>query len=337
MLTRRTLILAKTEVTEGTDALPTAALNALLVSNCTVTPQSELLNRDLYLQTLSPLGTVTGVYWGEMSFDTELRGIGSVPVASAPLREDPIFLACGLSASYGAGSAVYKPFSDFASFVSSATIYAYLDGLLHVMVGVRGNMQMAGTVGQYGKFTWTLSGAVGTITYPAPAMPMAGEGIRDAALPSPTYQAFSIKPPALLGAATNLIGGTECIQALNFNMNNTVSRRDCMGAASGIAGFMVTARAPGGTVNPEAVPRSAASGVGPSTNDYWGKWRNNIGGPITFHAGNVVGNQIDWSMPNSQFNRIGYGDRNGIRTFEIEYAANATTSAGDDEVQIAYK
>src|SRR5262245_55059742 len=133
MLTRRTLILAKTEVTQGTDSAPTAALNSLLVSNCTVQPQSELIDRDLYLATLSPLGTVTGIYWGQMTFDTELRGMGSVPVASAPLREDPLFLCCGLSARYAAGSATYMPISDFTTTVVTATLYAYLDGLLHVM------------------------------------------------------------------------------------------------------------------------------------------------------------------------------------------------------------
>jgi hypothetical protein len=42
-------------------------------------------------------------------------------------------------------------------------------------------------------------------------------------------------------------------------------------------------------------------------------------------------------MPNSQWTRIGYGDRNGIRTYEMEYVANMVADAGDDEVQIAYK
>ena len=326
MLTRRTLILAKTETVEGTDIVPTAAANALLVSNCTITPQSEMLERDLYLQTLSQLGSVTGVYWGQMTFDTELRGIGAVPTAVAPLREDPLFLACGLSASYAAGSAVYKPISDFTSAVRSATLYAYLDGVLHVMTGSYGNMQMAGNSGQYGKYTWTMQGAVGAISVPY----VGTDAIRDVAFPTPTYQNFNLKPPPLIGTSMNVLGGTDCVQAFAFNMNNNVVRRDCMGAASGIRGFMITGRKPGGTVNPEATTRTLQ--------DYWGKWNDNVTGPITFVVNaSTVGNWIDWSMPASQITRMGYGDRNGIRTYELEYTANMVTNAGDDEVLIAYK
>jgi hypothetical protein len=340
MLTRRTLILAKNEAAlgGGIDSTPTAALNSLLVSNCTVTPQAEMLERDLYLSTLSQLGTVTGIYWGQMTFDTELRGSGSIPTAAAPLREDPLFLACGLSASYSAGaSAVYKPISSFPTGIGTATtctLYAYLDGLLHIVTGCMGNMALNAQVGQYGKYTWTMQGAVGVIDY-SPAT-ITDDGIRDATFPaSPVYQGgFSLKPPALLGANTNLQGSQECVQALTFNMNNNVVRRDCMGAPSGVAGFMITSRKPGGTVNPESNTR--ASGTVPN-NDVWGKWRNNVGGPITFNAGNAVGNQISWNMPNSQFTQVGYGDRNGIRTFEITYAANANSDTGDDEVQIQYK
>ena len=48
LLSRKRVILAKTEVTYGTDPTPTGAANAILVRNLSITPQnSEIVSRDL--------------------------------------------------------------------------------------------------------------------------------------------------------------------------------------------------------------------------------------------------------------------------------------------------
>ena len=94
LLTRKRLILAKTEATYGTDSSPGGA-DAILVRNLEITPmQSDVVGRDLvrpYLGASEQLLANTRV---QCTFSVELAGSGTA--GTAP-RFDSVLKACGLA------------------------------------------------------------------------------------------------------------------------------------------------------------------------------------------------------------------------------------------------
>jgi hypothetical protein len=112
ILARKTLLFSKSETTEGTDSNPSSAgSNALLISNVTLSIDGEDIEREILLDTLSRLGSTPGLRTGRVTFNTEMRGMGAVPTAATPLREDSLFQAVQIKPTYAAGTATYKPTS----------------------------------------------------------------------------------------------------------------------------------------------------------------------------------------------------------------------------------
>ncbi len=328
MLTRNKILLAKTEVTEGVDSVPTAATDSILVIEPEVSPNSDVLARQVVDASFSPFGNVVTVREQSFTFGTEMRPIGAIPTAAAPLRENPLFVACGMSPSYAASSCVYRPRTTWPA-NNSVTLYAFIDGLLHVGIGCRGNMSLAAEVGQYGRYSWTIRGTFAPLTFPTPG---AGDGIRDAAFPTPTYQAFAIDPYPVLGTALSVLGYTGCAAAISIDLQNDIQRRVCMQNANGVASFIIAGRNPTGDVDPEAVIRA--------TFDMWGRWANGTKGMVSFSIGTTIaaaGNgRILVEAPASQIGQMVYRDRNGILVFGIPFGLNRLASAGDDELAITY-
>src|SRR5438128_1037768 len=170
MLVKKAVILAKLEVTEGTDPTPTAAADALLITQPAFTLNAATVERDIVQATLSPTGFVVGTRTATVTFQTEVRGLnaGSFvrPSAASPIHENPLFIACGMSPSYSAGSCVYNPVSDFTgkpgfgtAYNNSATIYAYLDGVLFILTNCHGNLEITSEANQYAKYNWTIRDA----------------------------------------------------------------------------------------------------------------------------------------------------------------------------------
>ena len=110
LLTRKRLLLAKTEATYGTDPVPTGAANAILVRNLEIVPlQSDIVQRELirpYLGNYEQLLAQTRV---QVTFEVELAGSGTAGTAPA---YGPVLKACGLSETLVTStSATYAPVS----------------------------------------------------------------------------------------------------------------------------------------------------------------------------------------------------------------------------------
>ncbi len=105
MLTRKSVILAKEETTYGTDAVPTVALNALLVSDVDVKVNGDPVRRPFLRPTLGKMPFIRGSKWAEVTFKTELKGTGltdgSVPTTFG--WEGCLFQACGMKEIAGQG------------------------------------------------------------------------------------------------------------------------------------------------------------------------------------------------------------------------------------------
>jgi len=135
---RNTAILAKVETTYKTDAVPTGAANAMLVANMSINPlNANNVPRDLVRGYYGGSEQLVGTANVEVSFDVELAGAGAAGTAPA---WGPLLQACAYAETISAGNRVeYNPVSTA---IKSATIYYYLDGTLHKLLGARGTFQL---------------------------------------------------------------------------------------------------------------------------------------------------------------------------------------------------
>jgi hypothetical protein len=136
---RNSVILAKIETTYKTDAAPTGAANAILVSNMTINPlNAQNVDRDLLRPWLGASEQLVGVANKDVTFDVELAGSGAAGTAPA---FGPLVRACAMAEAVTAAARVdYTPISTA---FESVTIYYYDDGVLHKLLGARGDFELA--------------------------------------------------------------------------------------------------------------------------------------------------------------------------------------------------
>lgn len=303
MLTQRALILAKVETTKGTDAAPTTAADAVLAYDVSLAPMGEKLERNPFRSTLGQIAPLIGRRWAELTFTTELKG--SATAGTAP-REDALFQACGLTKSTATNTIGYAPTSTG---LKAATIWVNIDGLLHKLTYCVGNLRLLFEAGQTAKCEWTLRGEY--------AVPTAS------AITTATFDAPSLVVPVL--SASFSIGGWSCAaQALELNLNNVIAELPDVDEANGIRGFEVVNRNIMGSFNPEAVTTTGVTAFNTWTS------RSSGTGSLAL-AGAATGNTCTLTINALYFDSVGYGDREGIRTFEIPFTCATSAAAGDDE------
>lgn len=95
-LTRKRAILSKIESTYGTDPTPTATLDAINMSNLTVSPmEMTLVMRNNVKSYMGTNPSVLAAIYAKVSFDVEMAGCGTPGTAPA---YDELLRACALSA-----------------------------------------------------------------------------------------------------------------------------------------------------------------------------------------------------------------------------------------------
>lgn len=308
LLSRKRLILAKSEATYGTDPTPTGAANAILVRNLEITPlQAETVSRDLirpYLGVSDQLLAQTRV---EVTFEVELAGSGAAGTAPA---YGPVLKACGLSETVVATTSVtYAPVS---SSFSSCTIYFHNDGIRHKVTGCRGTWSVSAEVGAIPFITFTMTGI-----YNAPT---------DEALPSPTYANQAAPLIFKNGNTSNfsIFSYSGCLQSLNFDLANEIVYRELVGCTKEV---LITNRAPSGTCVIEA-PSIA-------TKDFFTIANGSSTGSISFQHGSTAGNIVTFTTAQSDIGSPTYSDQDGIQMLNLPYLA-IPTSAGNDELALAF-
>ncbi len=157
-ITRNTVILLKVETTYGTDAMPTGAANALLVSNASINLAIDSVNRDLIRSTLGGSEQLVGTRHLEITFDVELSGSGTAGTAPA---WGPVLRACGMAETITAG--VMAEYTPVSTGFESATVYYYLDGVLHKALGCRGTVEPKATLGERPMLSVKLLGLYGGV------------------------------------------------------------------------------------------------------------------------------------------------------------------------------
>lgn len=309
MLTNREVILAKVEVTYGTDSVPVEATDAKLVENIGWSNEGLRMNeRPAVRQNIGMLQMVFGGTLRSITFDVEIKGSGGavddVPELGTLLR------GCGFGETVNVAADVqYAPVSTGHE---SLTIYYFQDGIRHVLVGCRGNASFNLETGALGKISFTFTGHL--------------VGVTDVALPAaPVYQ--TNVPPPLINVPFSIGAYSAIINALQFDVSNTVATPPDMSASDGYSEVRITQRDVQGSYDPEAVLVSVDD---PFTDLQAGTLLAVTTGVI----GSAVGNRIQVDMPAAFEKDVSPGDRDGIRTYDIPLGF--AESAGDDEVNLTF-
>jgi hypothetical protein len=308
-LTRRALVLAKIESTYGTDPVPAAATDAILVNNLQIRIDAQLLTREFLRANLSRLSAVVGKKTVQIDFETEIKGSGAAGTAA---RHGVLHRACGMSETIVAVTSVtYAPISTG---FESVTIYAYMDGIVHKISGCYGTFKISEKVGEFGKFMWSFKGL-----YVAPI---------DAAIAGGAV--FDTTKPQMIQSLGLTLGGYQVIaSALELDMGVEVSERLDLNSAEGLKALQVTNRAVGGSIDPEAVAEA--------THAFWAAFKNATEEALAGNLiGAVAGNKVAITAPKVQYEAPGWADRSGNRIYNIPIRLNPSTDAAQDEISIAY-
>lgn len=302
---KKFLILAKTEVTQFTDPVPTPGANSILVKNLTVNPLDvETEDRALMRPYFGNSEQIPVKEQAVIEFDVEIAGAGAAGTA-APYG--PLLLACGFAETLVAvTSASYNPISSAFTFV---TIYCYRDGLLYKLTGCAGNVTFNWEAKKLPFMHFTFTGKYVAVS--------------DAAIAAgAVYTAFQL-PVASIPAKSGTItlGGYGCkISKLSCDMANDVSHALWMNAET----LGIVDRKPKGTISVELVTVA--------TKDYWTLVRNATTAALVFTQGLVAGNISEFTAPAVQLAKVKEYEFEGV--LGLEFDAVFAPSAGNDEVKL---
>lgn len=165
---RNTVILAKVEVTPGTDAVPTGGADAVLVSDMTITPlDAQNIPRDLVRGYFGGSEHLVGTASIKCSFTVELAGSGTA--ATAPQWGD-LLLACAQAEAL-LSTPDRVEYTPVSSALKTLTIYWYDDGVLHKLLYAMGNCRLMAKAGERPKLEFEFTGLDGGISAAANATP----------------------------------------------------------------------------------------------------------------------------------------------------------------------
>ena len=237
---RNTAILAKNESTYGTDVTPTEGANAILVSNCSITPfVANNVDRDLIRPYFGGSEQLAGANYVELSFDVELAGAGA---AGAAAPYGPLLKACGfaetLSASVRAEYNLVTPVAD------SVSIYYFSDGVRHKALGCRGSVSINMGVGQRPLLSFKFTGLYGGVAAANPSA-LTLSGFKTPLVINEANTGDVTLGATYTAATPTLTGGTgHPSQGLTIDLNNAVNYTPLLGGEI----VDVTNRAPTGSV-----------------------------------------------------------------------------------------
>lgn len=303
---RKLALLAKVEETEGTDSIPTGALNAIQANDVSITPMAgDEETRDLMLPYLGNQGVILTGDYVQLEFSVEIAGAGGagdVPPYGALLR------ACALSETITEDvDVVYEPVSDGEESVS---LYFNQDGVRHIALGARGNVTMEFAPKRIPRFRFTLMGLLGTIT--------------DQALPVIDLSGFQTPLPVSKTATTlSLLGALRVAESVSIDLGQQVEPRFLIGAER----IQLTDRSATGTAVVEAGTLSDV--------DWFALASARTKGVLQLVHGTAAGNIVQIDAPAVEIGRPSQGQTQGVVNYSLPLML--TPGAGNDELSITVK
>lgn len=307
-LTQRRVILVKKESPRGTDAEPTAALNAIECNTAAVMkPSGEEITRDTVRSIWSSRGHVVHGVYNTIDLEVELAGSGEAGLAPA---FGPLLECCAMDETIETAISVkYDSATLTPGDQATCTVYWFEDGVVHKMIGCVGTMALSAPSG-IGKITFSLQGM-----YVDPT---------DMELPTAILP--DVTPPVVAGISLTIGSFTPVVTTLSVSLGNTIIKRRDINNDNGIAGFLITGREVTGSVDPEADTLA--------TFNPWASWKAGTTAAISATIGSTAGNICSISLPVCQYRNPSYGDREGIRTYDLPFVAR--DDDGDPEFVLTF-
>ncbi len=223
--TRKTAILAKIETTYGTDAAPTGAANALLISNQSVQINYNNVNRDIIRPYFGGAEQLAGTRNIEISFDVELAGSGAAGTAPA---YGPLLRGCAMAETVTASTRVeYNPITDSTE---SLTLYYYDDGVVHKALGCVGTFELKAGMGERPVISYKFTGIDGgTVAQANPSVTLTGFKAPLAVIDA---NAGDITLGCTYSAGALSGGTTYTSRGLNLSLGNDVKHIPLLGGES---------------------------------------------------------------------------------------------------------
>lgn len=304
MISKLSVLLAKTESTYGTDPTPSNSTDAILAIDAQIKEIFTPVERLLQQNTLSNRASLRGSRMAEMTFKIELQGSGAA--GTAP-RLGRLLEACGcLETIVGGTSAAYTPTS---SSIESVTLYLYKDGRLHKLTGARGTFTFTAEAGKQGLFDFTFKGL-----YNAPSV---------SANPTATYETTT--PPVCKNQTFSYNSKTTLVtQTVTLDAGVDVVERPSLAATDAIAGFIITNRKPIVTINPEGQYETSFDFRSDSLS-------------TTRALSLTIGSSIcTLAVPAFNITNVEYSDRDGSQIETLTGEAAQSASAGNDEYSFTF-
>ena len=317
MLTRQTVIWTARETTYATDPAMTTA-NALLAWDVNIDIKGEQLMRDVLRDTLSPISHVIGMKEVELSFKTELKGIGA-PVATAAnitaYDFDRLISGCSFNTGTISGTSITYALVSNDSTISSLSFYVHVGdssaGNRHKISGARGTVKFSLEAGKYGVAEWKFNGLYNAVV--AATLPgLAGVS--------------SLQPPIVYNSSFQIGGFSPVCSSAEIDLGVDVTRRESLNSAAGVHSFRITNRKPKLVFDADAVVESS--------NPFWGDWDGGVIDTFGITVGTNAQNRMDFTGF-IDYSQIKYGDANGIRKYDLEAAlVSSNSTTGNDEISI---
>ena len=305
---RNILLLAKLETTSGVDAVPVAGTNDILAKGIAPTPvNAQFADRELMQPYFGNTGQVQVQGNSAIEFEVELAGAGAA--GTAP-KFGPLLQACGFSETITAATKVdYAPLTNNQK---SATIYCFVDGVKHVMLGCKGNVAFTLNAAGIPTMKFTFTGFTATVTDSA----------------NPTGMDYSgFKPPLAVNKINTptftLHGAAVKAKELSIDMANVINYRNYIGTED----VAFTDRKPAGNCLIEYDSMA--------TKNWWNISNAGTLGALAFTHGTVAGNIIQLAAPNVQVTTQGLQNDTGIAMLPL--GLNLLPNTGNDELIITVK
>ena len=247
--------------------------------------------------------------YAEVTFDVELQSSGTAGTAAS---HGPLLQGAGFVETDGPSDVQYDPTSTAASF-KSCTIYAYNDGVLHKLLGARGDVSFILQNQQIPKMRFRYIGQYSTPTDASPS------GV--------DYTTF--KTPSIVNAtntATCTLHSVSPVTAsIEINMANNLVYRDYVGGTKQV---LITDRKPAGTITMEAVTVA--------TKNWWSTIAAATTGAMSVVHGVGAGyiSQID--APAVQLINPTFTDSDGITMMQAGIVL-VPTSTGNNDIKLTFK
>lgn len=310
ILSNRQVIAAKVETTEGT-AIALAGADA---NNLIMEPKFEadvpMYERTFLDNSLSPQKAIATTRLARLSFKVEAKGSGTAGTAPAVGK---LLRACGFAETVVASTSVtYAPTSALSN-IPTLSMAIYKDGVRKALKGARGNVKYSAKDGEPGMFEFEFLGVY--------------DGTTDAAILTPSGVEATV-PVSLLAATFSIASFSAFVSQIAWDMGNTLAPRADINQASGFISTLLTKRNPKGSFDPEDELVA--------THDFYGRWLAGTTGSLTWKHQGSAGNILTSTVPTCQYMKLTEADRNGIAVLNSDFLMARGSTAGDDEVSLAF-